>query len=84
MTYAGNLENLAKIDDKYGGKRYFFERVDIGDFDKIKEIFKKYDIDTTVNFAAESHVDRSIFGPKEFVQTNIMGTFNLLEVAREC
>jgi len=84
LTYAGNLENLAKIDDKYGGKRYFFERADIGDFDKIKEIFKKYDIDTIVNFAAESHVDRSIFGPKEFVQTNIMGTFNLLEVAREC
>ena len=84
LTYAGNLENLAKIDDKYGGKRYFFERSDIGDFDKIKEIFKKYDIDTIVNFAAESHVDRSIFGPKEFVQTNIMGTFNLLEVAREC
>ncbi|MBE3114398.1 MAG: dTDP-glucose 4,6-dehydratase [Actinobacteria bacterium] len=84
LTYAGNLENLAKIDDKYGGKSYFFERVDIGDFDKIKEIFKKYDIDTIVNFAAESHVDRSIFGPKEFVQTNIMGTFNLLEVAREC
>jgi dTDP-glucose 4,6-dehydratase len=84
LTYAGNLENLVKIDDKYGGKRYFFERADIGDFDKIKEIFKKYDIDTIVNFAAESHVDRSIFGPKEFVQTNIMGTFNLLEVAREC
>jgi len=84
LTYAGNLENLAKIDDKHGGKRYFFERSDIGDFDKIKEIFKKYDIDTIVNFAAESHVDRSIFGPKEFVQTNIMGTFNLLEVAREC
>jgi len=84
LTYAGNLENLAKIDDKYGGKRYFFERADIGDFDKIKEIFKKYDIDTIVNFAAESHVDRSIFGPKEFVQTNIMGTFNLLEVARKC
>ena len=84
LTYAGNLENLAKIDDKYGGKRYFFERADIGDFDKIKEIFKKYDIDTIVNFAAESHVDRSIFGPKEFVQTNIVGTFNLLEVAREC
>ncbi|MBA7612722.1 dTDP-glucose 4,6-dehydratase [subsurface metagenome] len=83
LTYAGNLENLAKIDDKYGGKRYFFERSDIGDFDKIKEIFKKYDIDTIVNFAAESHVDRSIFGPKDFVQTNIMGTFNLLEVARE-
>jgi len=84
LTYAGNLENLQEIEDKFRGKRYFFERVNIGDFDKIKEIFKKYDIDTVVNFAAESHVDRSIFGPKDFIQTNIMGTFNLLEVARKC
>jgi len=84
LTYAGNLENLVEIDNKYGGKRYFFEKVDVGDFNEIKRIFKKYDIDTVVNFAAESHVDRSIFGPKEFIQTNIMGIFNLLEVAREC
>ena len=83
LTYAGNLENLVEIDSEYGGERYFFEKADIGDFYKIKEIFKKYDIDTVVNFAAESHVDRSIFGPKDFVQTNIMGTFNLLEVTRE-
>jgi len=83
LTYAGNLENLVEIENKYGGERYFFERVDICNFDKIKRIFEKYDIDTVVNFAAESHVDRSIFGPKDFVQTNIMGTFNLLEVARE-
>ena len=61
----------------------FFEKADICDFGEIKKIFKKYDIDTVLNFAAESHVDRSIFGPKDFVQTNIMGTFNLLEVARE-
>jgi len=84
LTYAGNLENLLETENKYGGERYFFERVDICDFDEIKKIFEKYDIDTVVNFAAESHVDRSIFGPKDFVQTNIMGTFNLLEVAREC
>ena len=84
LTYAGNLENLVEIDSKYGGERYFFEKVDICDFDKIKEIFKKYYIDTVVNFAAESHVDRSIFGPKEFIQTNIMGTFSLLEATREC
>ena len=84
LTYAGNLENLVEIDNDYGGKRYFFEKVDICDFDKIKKIFEKYAIDTLVNFAAESHVDRSIYGPKDFVQTNIMGTFNLLEVAREC
>ncbi len=82
LTYAGNLENLREIDDDYGSKRYFFERADICDFEKIREIFKKYNIDTVVNFAAESHVDRSIFDPKDFIQTNIMGTFNLLEVAR--
>jgi dTDP-glucose 4,6-dehydratase len=84
LTYAGNLENLVEIENKYGGERYFFERVDICDFDEIKKIFEKYNIDAVVNFAAESHVDRSIYGPKDFVQTNIMGTFNLLEVAREC
>jgi dTDP-glucose 4,6-dehydratase len=83
LTYAGNLENLVEIDNKYGGERYFFEKADICDFDEIKRIFEKYDIDTVVNFAAESHVDRSIFGPKDFVQTNIIGTFNLLEVARK-
>jgi dTDP-glucose 4,6-dehydratase len=83
LTYAGNLENLVEIENKYGGERYFFERVDICDFDEIKKIFEKYDIDTVVNFAAESHVDRSIYGPKDFVQTNIIGTFTLLEVVRE-
>jgi dTDP-glucose 4,6-dehydratase len=83
LTYAGNLENLGEIENKYSGERYFFERADICDFIGIKKMFEKYDIDTVVNFAAESHVDRSIFGPKDFVQTNIMGTFNLLEVSRE-
>ena len=83
LSYAGNLENLVEIDSEYGGEKYFFEKVDICDFNEIKKIFEKYDIDTVVNFAAESHVDRSIFGPKDFIQTNIMGTFNLLEVARE-
>ncbi len=80
LTYAGNLENLVEIENKYVGKRYFFEKVDICDFDEIKRIFEKYDIDTVVNFAAESHVDRSIFGPKDFVQTNIIGTFTLCSV----
>ncbi|HAJ34035.1 MAG TPA: dTDP-glucose 4,6-dehydratase [Candidatus Atribacteria bacterium] len=84
LTYAGNSENLVEIENKYGGEKYFFEKADICDFDEIERIFEKYNIDTVVNFAAESHVDRSIFGPKDFVQTNIMGTFNLLEVAREC
>jgi len=84
LTYAGNFENLQEIEDKFGGEKYFFERTSICNFEHIKKIFKKYDIDTLVNFAAESHVDRSIYGPKDFVQTNIMGTFNLLEVVREC
>jgi dTDP-glucose 4,6-dehydratase len=84
LTYAGNLDNLLDIKNEYEARRYFFEKADICDFDKMKNIFQKYDIDTVVNFAAESHVDRSIFGPKDFIQTNIMGTFNLLEVAREC
>jgi dTDP-glucose 4,6-dehydratase len=83
LTYAGNLDNLRDIDKKYGGKRYFFENVDICDSTQMKQIFEKYDIDTVVHFAAESHVDRSIFGPKDFIQTNILGTFNLLEIARE-
>lgn len=83
LTYAGNLENLKGIDSAYGSSRYFFEKADISDFERIKEIITKYSIDTIVNFAAESHVDRSIFGPKDFIQTNINGTFNLLEVIRE-
>lgn len=83
LTYAGNLENLKEIDSKLKGERYFFEKADICNFERMKSIFSEYDIDTVVNFAAESHVDRSIFGPKDFVQTNIIGTFTLLEVARE-
>jgi len=77
LTYAGNLENLVEIENKYGGERYFFEKADICDFDSLKKIFEKYDIDTVVNFAAESHVDRSIFGPKDFVQSNIMKRGNI-------
>ncbi|HOV13649.1 MAG TPA: dTDP-glucose 4,6-dehydratase [Spirochaetota bacterium] len=83
LTYAGNPKNLLDIDKKFGGKNYFFEKADICDFKSIENIFKKYDIDTVVHFAAESHVDRSIFGPKDFIETNIVGTFNLLEVVRE-
>ena len=83
LTYAGNLENLQDIEKIHGGKRYFFEKADIGDFDRIADLFQKYEIDTLINFAAESHVDRSILGPKDFIETNIIGTFNLLEVARK-
>ena len=83
LTYAGNLCNLQDIDERYGGTTYFFEKADIGDYNAIKEIVNKYNVDTIVNFAAETHVDRSIYGPSEFINTNIIGTFTLLEVSRE-
>lgn len=82
LTYAGNLENLALVEKQFGTKRYFFEKVDICDRKEIERIFAQYDIDTVVHFAAESHVDRSILGPEAFIKTNVMGTFTLLDVAR--
>ena len=83
LTYAGNLENLVEIDRSYGNSRYFFEKVDICDTEHLQEIFKKYNIDSVIHFAAESHVDRSIYGPAEFIRSNIQGTFILLEAARK-
>ena len=82
LTYAGNLENLYEVEEKFGGKRYFFERADICDSAAMERIFRQYDIDTVVHFAAESHVDRSIVSPDSFMKTNVMGTFTLLEAAR--
>ncbi|AEM22341.1 dTDP-glucose 4,6-dehydratase [Brachyspira intermedia PWS/A] len=82
LTYAGNRENLLDIEEQYKS-RYFFEKVNICDDKKINEIFNKYNPDCIVHFAAESHVDRSIYGPKDFIETNIMGTFILLEAARK-
>lgn len=94
LTYAGNAESLKDVDEKYGelavkngliskeNQRYFFEKVDICDGPAIDAILKKYHIDTIVHFAAESHVDRSILGPEAFVKTNVMGTFNLLDLAK--
>ena len=88
LTYAGNLENLSMVEEKFGKgvseneRRYFFEKVDICDRAEIERIFKQYDIDTVIHFAAESHVDRSILGPEAFIKTNVMGTFTLLDVAR--
>ena len=88
LTYAGNLENLSMVEEKFGKgapereRRYFFEKVDICDRAEIERIFKAYDIDTVIHFAAESHVDRSILGPEAFIKTNVMGTFTLLDVAR--
>jgi dTDP-glucose 4,6-dehydratase len=83
LTYAGNLLNLADMEKKFGHTRYFFEQGDICDHEKVKEVFERHKVSVVVHFAAESHVDRSIFGPKDFVETNINGTFNLLEVARQ-
>ena len=83
LTYAGNLANLTDIENKFSGKRYYFERGDIKDFENVKKVFHEYDIDVVVHFAAESHVDRSIFGPKDFIETNVNGTFSMLEAARQ-
>ncbi|MCB5252163.1 MAG: dTDP-glucose 4,6-dehydratase [Candidatus Cloacimonadaceae bacterium] len=83
LTYAGNLESLEDIAAKYGEDRYFFEHVDICDVPKVNRIFQDFKPDTIVNFAAESHVDRSIDGPLQFVQTNVMGTATLLAAALE-
>ncbi|MDD2423492.1 MAG: dTDP-glucose 4,6-dehydratase [Candidatus Cloacimonetes bacterium] len=83
LTYAGNLESLEAIDAKYGRDRYFFEHADICDVSKVNRIFKDFQPDTVVNFAAESHVDRSIDGPLQFVQTNVMGTATLLAAAMD-
>jgi dTDP-glucose 4,6-dehydratase len=83
LTYAGNLANLADIENRFNGKCYFFERGDIRDFENVKKIFEKYNINVVVHFAAESHVDRSIFGPKDFIETNVNGTFCMLETARQ-
>jgi len=82
LTYAGNPASLSDIEKKYGGRRYFFEKGNICHSEFAENIFKKYEIDTVVHFAAESHVDRSILGPKAFIETNVMGTYTLLEAAK--
>ena len=80
LTYAGNPENLADIEAAPG---YRFEHGDITDAVCVAGVFADEAIDTVVNFAAESHVDRSILGPEAFIRTNVQGTFTLLEAARE-
>ena len=88
LTYAGNPANLEAVEKEYGKTalgekaRYIFEKADICDREQIERIFKQYDIDTVIHFAAESHVDRSILGPEAFIKTNVMGTYTLLDVAR--
>ncbi|HSO67051.1 MAG TPA: dTDP-glucose 4,6-dehydratase [Desulfatirhabdiaceae bacterium] len=82
LTYAGNPENLDGIDQAYPN-RYIFVKSDICDAQAVESTFRKYDIDAVCHFAAESHVDRSIVGPDDFIRTNIMGTFTLLEISRK-
>jgi dTDP-glucose 4,6-dehydratase len=78
LTYAGNLENLSDIEAK---KNYVFERIDIVDKKTVLDLFSRFHFDGIIHLAAESHVDRSITGPDEFVFTNIVGTVNLLNAA---
>jgi dTDP-glucose 4,6-dehydratase len=80
LTYAGNLENLRDIENS---PNYFFEKADILDTEALNKVFSKYDIDGVIHLAAESHVDRSILSPLDFVYTNIIGTVNLLNAAKK-
>lgn len=79
LTYAGNLENLKDIEDK---PNYTFVKADICEYEVIKDIFTKYEIDSVIHLAAESHVDRSIKDPFSFAKTNVMGTLSLLQAAK--
>ncbi len=79
LTYAGNLANL---DALKGDPRHIFVRGDIGDRALVSKLLAEYKPRAVLNFAAESHVDRSIHGPGDFIQTNVVGTFNLLETVR--
>ncbi|MCM1319757.1 MAG: dTDP-glucose 4,6-dehydratase [Muribaculaceae bacterium] len=80
LTYCGNLENLADIESS---PNYRFERVDICDLEGVRRVFKQYGIDGVIHLAAESHVDRSIEDPAIFAKTNVLGTINMLQAARE-
>ncbi len=81
LTYAGNPESLGDLADRYPG-RYHLERADIRRPEETAAVFDRHDVDTVCHFAAESHVDRSIAGPDDFLHTNITGTFHLLEICR--
>ncbi len=79
LTYAGNIDNLAGLD---GDPRYLFVKGDICDEAAVRSLLEQHQIDTVVHFAAESHVDRSILGPDDFIRTNIVGTHSLLKAAK--
>ena len=80
LTYAGNLENLKDIE---GSQNYVFVKADIRDADEMEKVFNKFNIQGVIHLAAESHVDRSIINPMDFIKTNIEGTVNLLNAARK-
>ncbi len=80
LTYAGNLVNLSSLN---ANSHHHFVKGNIGDRELVSQLLQKYQVRAVVNFAAESHVDRSIHGPKDFIETNIVGTYNLLESVRE-
>ena len=80
LTYAGNLESLVDVDKS---SRYTFEHVNICDMNELERVFRQHQPDAIMHLAAESHVDRSIDGPAAFIQTNIVGTYNLLDVAKK-
>ncbi|HHK8661045.1 TPA: dTDP-glucose 4,6-dehydratase, partial [Vibrio parahaemolyticus] len=80
LTYAGNLESLVDVADS---DRYYFEQVDICDRTELDRVFSEHQPDMVMHLAAESHVDRSIDGPAAFIETNVMGTYHLLEAARQ-
>ncbi|HOP07005.1 MAG TPA: dTDP-glucose 4,6-dehydratase [candidate division Zixibacteria bacterium] len=80
LTYAANLTNLKSLESS---ANYVFERIDIRDSDALRTCFDRHEVDGVIHLAAESHVDRSIIGPQAFIETNINGTFNLLEQARQ-
>ena len=80
LTYAGNLDSLAEV---VNHPRYCFERVDLCDTAGVVQVFRKHQPDAVIHLAAESHVDRSIDGPSAFIQTNVVGTYSLLEAARD-
>lgn len=82
LTYAGDPESLDGIDKRFSD-RYDFIKADICDREKLARVFDEYDVDSVCHFAAESHVDRSIVSAEDFINTNIFGTYNLLELARE-
>src|ERR1700692_2335970 len=81
LTYAGHLANLEKISRH---PKYVFEKIDLRDKEAVLKVVQKYAITHVMHLAAESHVDRSITGPGDFIHTNIIGTFNLLEDCRAC